>query len=289
MKKFLVLLILFPFMYACNNSKTTDEEVLKLQKENDSLKRMADERDATINDFVGSFNEIQENLNVIKEKEKLISKITTDETELSVSAKDNINNDIQLIYDLMKQNKKLIYRLQKDLKNSNLKISEFETMIAQLTQQIESKDMEIAQLKEELVNLNFAIENLSSTIDTLSAENVEKGKVISEQDIAINKAYYVLGTEKELKEKNIISKEGGIVGIGSVGKLKKDFNKNYFTEIDIRNKTSISINSKKADIITSHPASSFNLKKNGKITESIEISDPKAFWEASKFLVIVIE
>lgn len=285
MKRILILLVVFPLIYACNNNQ---EELEKLKQENEQLKEESVNKEDKINDFFKAFNEIEENLSVIKEKERLISKRTLDKTEFDENSKDRINNDIELIYDLMKENKRTILRLQNQLRNSNIQLSEFEKMIKKLTEQLEEKDVEIELLREELMNMNFALENLNTIIDTLYENNVEQGKIIDKQVEELNRAYYAIGTEKELKENNVISKKGGIVGIGSVEELKKDFNKKYFTEVDIREKKSILINKKKVEVITSHPKDSYKLIKDGKIVKSIEIKDSEKFWEASKFLVIVV-
>ncbi len=286
MKKLMIAFLFIPVMFSCNNNQ---EKIEELKKENQELKKVSAEKDSSINEFFESFNEIEENLKTIKEKERLISKSTMDKTEFEEDIKEKINNDIALIYDLMKENKRTISRLNKQLKNSNLKIGEFEKMVERLTRQIQQKDEEIALLKEELQNMNFAIENLNTIIDTLYENNVEKEQVIDKKTDELNKAYYAFGTEKELKEKNVITKEGGIIGIGSVEKLKKDFNKDYFTEIDIRKKDLIEFSTKKVEIITSHPDNSYKLIKKDNKIEGLKITQPEKFWEASKYLVIVVK
>lgn len=51
------------------------------------------------------------------------------------------------------------------------------------------------------------------------------------QDEALNTVYYALGTNKELKEQKIV--EGG--GLFSSKKVMEgEFNKNYFTAVDMR-------------------------------------------------------
>lgn len=286
MKKLMIAFLLIPVMFSCNNDQDKVEE---LKKENQQLKKESSEKDSSINEFFKSFNEIEENLKTIKEKERLISKSTMDKTEFEEDIEEKINNDIALIYDLMKENKRTISRLNKQLKNSNLQIGEFENMIERLTRQIQRKDEEIALLKEELQNMNFAIENLNTIIDTLYENNLEQEKVIDKKTDELNKAYYAFGTEKELKENNVITKEGGIIGIGRVEKLKKDFNKDYFTEIDIHKMKMIEFSTKKADLITSHPDDSYKLIKKDNKIEGLKITKPEKFWQASKYLVIVVK
>ena len=72
-------------------------------------------------EFIDSFNEIQENLNAIKEKEKIVAKCKHTKEMLKTKA-DQIKEDIQAIYDLMAKNKNRISSLIKKLKQSNLKL-----------------------------------------------------------------------------------------------------------------------------------------------------------------------
>ena len=89
-------------------------------------------------------------------------------------------------------------------------------------------------------------------------------------------------------EKNVISKEGGFIGLGKTTKVKDDFNKDYFTKINIESTTTINIGAKRAKILSSHPHDSYKLVGE-KPVEKIEITNAEEFWSASKYLVIVID
>jgi hypothetical protein len=136
--------------------------------------------------------------------------------------------------------------------------------------------------------MNIQIEILSSSVQNLEVEGSAKSQTISEQTEALNTAYYVIGTKKELREQNIITMEGGFVGIGRNKKVKEDFNQEYFTRVDITKLKSIPVLRKKADIITTHPSQSYKIFGE-KAVDSIVISNQKEFWSASKYLVIVID
>ncbi len=74
-------------------------------------------RDSMINQWLLSFDEIEKNLNVIKEKEKLIS-VNSSDTEVSKNRKEQILEDIKSINTLIEQNKKKIASLNAQLKAS---------------------------------------------------------------------------------------------------------------------------------------------------------------------------
>ncbi|MBN1181833.1 MAG: hypothetical protein JXB49_06070 [Bacteroidales bacterium] len=277
------LLTFFLVFTACNQ-----KEIDQLNLDKQSLAEENAKRDSVINDMLYSFNEIQANLQVIKDKQSIIS-VNANEEVRSDNTVDQINSDLQMINDLMDENNKTIASLRRKLKNSNAKIDELEKMLDMTLKQLEEKDVEISQLKQELISLNIKIEVLSASIDTLKQEGAAKDAVIEEKTTELNTAYYAMGTKKELLENNIITKEGGFAGLGKSQKLSQDFNAGYFTKIDIRKKVQITIGAKKYTIVTSHPSTSYKVNMKDDIAENIEITDPAAFWKASKYLVIIID
>lgn len=246
---------------------------------NGELNGQLSEKEAALQEFVTSFNEIQDNLNAIKEKEKIVSKSASSGDVKS--KEEQIKEDIQAIYDLLAKNKNRIGSLTKKLKDSNSKIAGLDEMIANLQAQIDAKDAEVADLKSQLEAKNIELSNIQMNLETVEAESSNKTAML-------NTAYYAMGTSKELKEKNVISKEGGFIGLGKSTKVKEDFNKEYFTKVDISATNSINIGAKKAKIITTHPSSSYKIVGE-KPVERIDILNPTEFWSSSKYLVIVTE
>ncbi|HBS86775.1 MAG: hypothetical protein A2W91_12155 [Bacteroidetes bacterium GWF2_38_335] len=288
--KYLVLVFAAVLFFACSEEKKENEnsDVAKLQKENEELKKQAEERDQVINEFLTSFDDIQANLNMIKEKENIITLQTKGDVELEQDAKDQINEDVQLIYELMIENKKKINNLQYQLKNSNLNIGKLEKMVADLSAAIEAKDTEINNLQDELAHMDIVVEKLSSEIEELVTETETQTETINSQTEELNTAFYAYGTEKELKTQQILTKEGGFIGLGKIEKLREDFNKGYFTKIDITKVKEIKLNAKKARLVTTHPAGSYKFCCD-KTFDSIIILNAKEFWSASKYLVIVVD
>lgn len=279
---FFVIIILTNFLVSnCSKGSDDSENSIKDSIENVSgnLNGKLNEKDAAIQELVSSFNEIQENLNAIKEKEKIISKVTSDGDVKS--KEDQIKEDIQSIYDLMAKNKDRIGSLSKKLKNSKLKIEGLEKMIENMQATLNLKDSEIEELKTKIEGLNVELSNLTTNYKAVENESNQKTEII-------NTAFYAIGTSKELKENNVITKEGGIIGLGKTTKLSSDFNKEYFTKINIEKTTSINLGAKKIKMLTTHPSSSYKLVGEKPI-EKLEITNTKEFWSASKYLVIILD
>ena len=279
---FFVIIILTNFLLSnCGKGSDDNENSIKDSVENVSgnLNGKLNEKDAAIQELVSSFNEIQENLNTIKEKEKIISKVTSDGDVKS--KEDQIKEDIQSIYDLMAKNKDRIGSLSKKLKNSKLQIDGLEKMIENMQATLSLKDSEIEELKTKIEGLNVELSSLTTNYKAVENESNQKTEII-------NTAFYAIGTSKELKEKNVITKEGGIIGLGKTTKLSSDFNKEYFTKINIEKTTSINLGAKKIKMLTTHPSSSYKLVGEKPI-EKLEITNTKEFWSASKYLVIILD
>jgi len=279
---FFVIIISTNFLVSnCSKGSDDSENSIKDSIENVSsnLNGKLNEKDAAIQELVSSFNEIQENLNTIKEKEKIISKVTSDGDVKS--KEDQIKEDIQSIYDLMAKNKDRIGSLSKKLKNSKLQIDGLEKMIENMQATLNLKDSEIEELKTKIEGLNVELSNLATNYKSVENESNQKTEII-------NTAFYAIGTAKELKENNVITKEGGIIGLGKTTKLSSDFNKEYFTKINIEKTTSINLGAKKIKMLTTHPSNSYKLIGE-KLIEKLEITNTKEFWSASKYLVIILD
>lgn len=275
--------VLALFIGACNTSSTdgSSPELDSLRAENERLKAEAMTKDQSIDEFLQSLNEIEENLNAIKEREKIV-RITSTSMENQNTKQEQIAADINMIGQLLLENKNKIASLNKKLKAAGIKSAELEKIIEGLNKKLDEKDNEIASLKEELTIANAALEKLF-------VEYNQRLEELDDKTGKLNTAYYVIGTKKELLEKGVITKEGGFVGIGKTNKLKSDFNKEYFTKIDVTTTSSIPLLTKKANVITTHPSGSYKIEGSKDKAEKLVISNSDEFWSASKYLVIIVE
>jgi myosin heavy subunit len=283
MKKLIYLIMFLPFAFSCETGNK--EGALSVE---DSLSAISggqkvriERQDSSIQEFIRGFNEIQENLDIIKEKEKIVSASSKD-AETRKSKEEQIVADIQTIYDVMNKNKQRLATMRSKLKDSNKKNEELEKFITRLTAEIEEKDAQINNLKSELERLNVEMTNLNTTYQ----EEVQSGQVKTEK---LNTGYYAFGTSKELIKNNVLTKEGGFIGLGKSQKMKEDFNKDYFTRVDITSMTTIPLAAKKAKLVTTHPAGSYKIEGPEGKAEKLTITNPEEFWSASKYLVVVIE
>lgn len=288
MKKLIFILIVIS-LASCQQKK-----IERMQAVQDSLTNVAQLKDTAITDFIGSMNEIQANLDSIKQLEEIVNIESKSNAEPKPNARKKILNDIDLISSLLQKNKALVAAQKKKLSNSSYKMGEMQKMLDLMTSQLEEKDGDIAQLKLQLEKLHIDISGLNKDL-LIAKENAdfqakmiaEKSKLIDKQIGELNTAYYVFGTTKELVENGIIEKQGGLLGIGRSLKFRKDFNPDLFTKVDIRELNEINLNTKKAKVVTTHPVGSYELTGDN-VVEKLIINDPAKFWETNKYLVIVV-
>lgn len=269
-------------MTGCKDGKNAPGQASVQQT--DSLNDVIAQKDSEINEMMGTLNDIEEGFRLINEAENRVALLKNGE---GTSKKQNLKENIQFIAERMKQNRELIAKLQKQLESSTLKGGQLKKTIDNLTAQLEEKDKQLLALREELdkkdihiSELDETIGNLNTNVSNLSADNQQKAETINAQDKQLNTAWYVFGTKKELKGQHIL--EGGKV-------MNGNFNKNYFTKVDIRNTTEIKLYSKSAKLLTAHPASSYSLTHDASKQYVLRITNPQIFWSTSKYLVVLVK
>ena len=71
--------------------------------------------------------------------------------------------------------------------------------------------------------------------------------------------------------------------------VNEDFDKSQFKKVDIFELKEILLDSKKAEIMTTHPSESYETVGIKKKVNKLVITNPELFWSVSKFLIIEIE
>ena len=285
MKKLAVLFVCVALLASCDGFKGGSKD---LKAENDSLLMELNQRNAELDDMMGTFNEVQEGFRKINAAESRVDLQRGTITENSASAKQQIASDIEFISKQMEENKAQIAKLQAQLKNSNYNSTQLKKAVEALTAELNAKQQRIEELQTELASKNIRIQELDAAVtglstekEELTAENEAKAQTVAEQDKALNTAWFVFGTKKILTNTGLFKK-------GQVLK-DSDINKDYFTQVDIRTTKEIKLYSKDADILTTHPAGSYALEKDDKGQLTLKITNPKDFWSVSKYLVIQVK
>lgn len=279
----IMLIVLCTLSFFSCNTDELENKIAELEAEKAEAAGQLDDKEGLIVEFIGDMNEIQTNLAAIKEREDLMTaRFDKGNVEMNETMKDEIMGDIDMINNLLLENKKKMSSLNARLKKSNVKIAELEKMIENMAIQLQEKDAEIASLQTQLAEAN-------QQLAVIFEEYNNRLEELGDQEDELNKAFYCYGSSKELDEQGVLTKEGGFIGIGKTQKLSDDFNKEYFTQVDIKLFSEISLNAKKAKLVTAHPSDSYKIEGKDGAAEKLVITNSEEFWASSKYLVIVIE
>jgi chromosome segregation ATPase len=279
---YIVLAALLAGLASCQEGNKNKPDEVQLLR--DSLENIIEQKNAEMDGLVATLNDIEEGFQEINQAEKRVQVARQGE---GASQTARLEENVQFIQSTMKQNRELIAKLRQQLREGTIKSQQLKRAIDNLSAQLEEKSQMLAELREQLEQKDIHIAELDEQVGTLNQdvaelkdEQVRQQQTIARQDADLNSAWFVFGTKKELKAQRILDS-------GEV--LRNNFNKDYFTKIDIRVDKEIKLYSSKAQILTAHPASSYTLEKDANKQYVLRISDPVLFWSTSKYLVVQVK
>lgn len=281
MKRFLCLTLCVAALSSCTNVKREKE----LAAQNDSLTVALSEKNMALDQAMQAIADIQEGFRAINEAEGRVS--VQSQGGEGITDAERLKEDVLFIQQKMEANRKQIAELEKKLKAGGAETANLRKVLANLQQELNDKVASIAALQGELARKNIRIAELDSAVVILTGDvnalqeiTEVQQEVIEQQVDQLNTAWYVYGTTKELKEQNILNK-GEVL-------TSTEFNKNYFTEIDIRDDKVFPLYAKRAKLLTTHPAGSYEFTKDDDKQLTLCVLDPEAFWSVSRYLVIQV-
>ncbi|MCH5225625.1 MAG: hypothetical protein J1D77_06470 [Muribaculaceae bacterium] len=203
-----------------------------------------------------------------------------------------VRNNLHAIKQRLAKNHQLLEQMEKKMKDSGNQNAVLTKTIEQMKVRLDDQDNHIAMLENKLAQANDSIANLNDQL----AEKEEQVQIqteakdaafnaLNEADQQLNTVYYAMGTNKELKQNDLLEKKF----LGETKVLKGDVNLDYFTKADKRTLTSIPTGAKKIKIWTNMPAGSYQEVKNADNTITLKITNPDEFWKYSPYLIVQLD
>ncbi len=294
MKRIFIFSLLAIFAISLTSCVESSKKYKALQAQLDSLSVTSTAKSAEFEEVFGTLNEVENGLKSIREAENiLVLQSQTGGAEVQANSREQLKSDVAAIGEAIKNYKRQIDKLKND---SRIQSSQFKKRLAALTQELEAKSQLIddlsrqlaekdTQLKvktQQIASLDQTVSNLRSDVSNLSQESTAQKATISSQDVQINTAFYIVGTKSELIAANVMSKGG----LFRSAKISYQAEQSAFVKIDIREVSEINLNAKKAKVLSVHPTGTYSLEADSNGMQILKISDPKAFWEQTKYLVI---
>ncbi len=288
MRALTIIILIAGLLTSCGQrEKELEQQLAELQE-------LSSQKDDDIDAFITSMTNIQINLDSVKALEGIITARAISDSEHGSSIEDDIIDDMMLLYNNMKKTRDQLETMEKKLEQSSISSEKLKRFVAKLKRDLQAKEEEIAGLKEGLTEANIYIDKLMASVDRLALENERRVQVIQKKNVELIKkeaelqtGFWIAGSTKNLRERNIIDKEGAFLGIGGVKVVSEDMSLEDLEEVNIQEVTEIAVSAKKAELVTSHPKHTYEFVGNGKKIDKLVIDDPEGFWQNSKVLVIV--
>ncbi len=288
MKKiFLTMLAALPLLFAACNGE--DPEKAAAIQRADSLQSIVDAKDGEIDALFEVLNEIETNLSEISARYSKVNTLKQGNPEMNSRVKGQITDQLAVIDGMLAQNKQKIASLNSKIASLGQENSKLQEFVDNLNQRISDQETQISNLMNELSVSKATIQKLSENVTDLTKANQEKEDYIAYQTNEANKAYYIVGSFKDLKEMGIVNKSGGFIGIGKKQNTSADMDVSKFQTIDRTKVTTIAIGQRKAQVISKHPEGSYELvydENDSKTVAYLTIKDVNAFWRFTDYLVV---
>lgn len=280
---FSVLLIGAIIQVSCNQGN-----VEELQARIDSLQNVNEMTSQDYNDLSIFMETVSTSLDSIALSENMIIYSGNKEGGAKAS-REEIKNNLENFADLIQRQRAQIAELENRVSENSASRNKMKKIIQFMTEQLDAKEKEIIALRKELDNKNVDIANLNKKVTALNETNSELSNTIKAKEEEIvasvanqNQCYYIIASKKELQAKGIMSK-GSLLKKAKVDVSGIDVSS--FNKIDRRSTTKISINSKKAKVLSQMPEDSYTLSKDGD-NMVLEITNAARFWSVTPLLII---
>lgn len=281
MKKVMMAFSAALVLFSCGENTNAYKE---LQAKLDSVTRINDSYEADLAETDSLVANVLTNFQDISTAEKMID--VNPRGEMSQTQKERIKNNVTLINDKLRASTEALDALTQKLAAGGTENKRLRHTIAALKKDLEVQRQRIIALTEELQRKDLAIgaldsivTNLGQDVERLNETTAKQASTLASQDKEMHTVRYCVGTKSDLKDFKLLQ-GGRLVTDGA--------DLSYFTTADQRKLSQIPLYSRDAKILTTHPASSYVLIADGEKNLTLNIKDHKAFWSASRMLVIQV-
>lgn len=268
------------------------DKYLTVVAQRDSIAVQKQVLDSSFNQTLSLLNDIESGFKVISDNEKQMQFNLKGVEGKTLNQRELIKAQMTAIKASMEQNEAKIAELralEAKKRKANGLLTEANTQLSETIKLLEAKmdeqAVQIQSLRTELAQKNIVIDELNNTLNEQHNELEQQRATISQQVADKNAVWYCVATTKQLKEKNVVTDAGLFK---SAKLMRSDFDKNAFTQVDLRTFTNLPTNSSNVKILSAHPQSSYHLVTGANKKISIVITDPASFWSVSNYLVVKI-
>lgn len=271
---------------ACERGPSETE--LAATAESEHLRDQLRSRDSLIADLTNSFRSIEENLAMVHDREKAVID-NSSEQKLSTDQRERILRDLQLMNGLMHESREKIAELTGKLDKSKVESGSLRKKLKALDTEIATRDSAITVMKDQLLAKDFRIEEVNQQLSSLELEIARRQATIEQLGNELHTAWYAIGTRQELEKEGVLARTGGVLGIGRTSQMQENVADSHFHQVDMRTTERIPLEGKKVELVSEHPAGSYEIVEDGDALAYLRIKDADAFWRLSHYLVAEVK
>ena len=285
MKRISVMMAVLVAVVLTGCDRVSKEQYQQATNTNDSLMTVALQQGNEIYELSTTLRTVSEQLDQINGQIEL----SNGEDQSLVDKRNKLMEKLASVQRTIEEKQKALDELQKKYsaqlgQNKVLKqtIERLQTEVQGYQTEIVGYKEQVAQQVQDIANLTESLTETQQELTETQEKSDKQQEVINTQDEMLNTAYYIIADKDHLKTLGLL--EGGVFSKKRL--TTQGFDETGFTRVDIRDITDLSLGSKKADILSSHPSSSYELTTQSSGNLKLVIKDQSAFWSNSRFLVI---
>ncbi len=289
MKSALLAILCALLIAGCSNKEREEQlqgQLAQVSNMRDSLQQSLSQRDQYLEEVMKTVTDVYTDLEKTRVKEhKLMPSGTQEHPKvMNANTRQQLLTSVNEIGSALKDNQKKIADLAARLKKAGVESGKLNELIETMKTDIANREQEIAQLKSNVEGLTASVGEKSRIIQV-------KDSVIGDQTKKMNTVYYIAGTRDELKEKGIITKDGGFLWglLGSTTVLTGSLDTTQFQRLDKTAEQTIHLQGKVDQILPQRSPDSYTESTDQDQKNSdLQIIEPNKFW-ANKYLVVVLD
>lgn len=316
--KCLLIVLTFLFLVSCDEKKYSSSSVntKPLSNNNDSLRQIIEILEGENKSIVIENNNLKSELSIHEAQNEYIKKITVEYNSIQNSLSDllqkqisiiNNTNDVEANRNPFELNtatklKQYIDLMENSYKNSRSQLliieqqlDEEKKRIINLNTELESKGNIIKEFESMVENLNLEIKKRDELVSVLQDKINNLNSVVVSLTTELNTAYYLVGSEDYLIEKNILTKKGGVnLGLFSFGEVLTTlpgYNLSVlFNKLDVRQIDEIKLlKYNEYQILPERPLNSYRIYYNSRYNSfCLKIINRNLFWK-DRFIIIAYD
>lgn len=205
------MLIVSALLISCGPSEKDllKAELEKTKQENEAFKSKNSEMTVSLDYYTLMLDEISKNMESIDEN-FAINQNKKGEIKSNVSIGEQILIRIKNIKALLENSKMKIAALDKTLNELRKKYGDQSEEVLSLNRELKAAAQELIDRENDFMKMKTEYEG---EIEGLESAYETQLKIAEDLKEMIDRAFYFEGTMEELSEKEIVSKEGGFIGI----------------------------------------------------------------------------